>query len=81
LSAGAQQRGITSEGIAADKAQFEQQQAEPYNQLSFQRKMVEGLPIGGSTTAVTQDTLSKLQSDVGGLASLYKTLANLKIGG
>jgi hypothetical protein len=81
LSAGATQRDIEAQGIAADKAQFEQQQAEPYNQLSFQRKMVEGLPIGGSTTAVTQDTLSKLQSDIGGLASLYKTLANLKIGG
>jgi hypothetical protein len=77
MAAGATQRGIEQEGLSADKAQFEQQQAYPFNMVEFQRKLVEGLPIGGSTTSVNQDTLSKLQSDVSGLASLYKTLANL----
>lgn len=79
MSAGATQRGITAEGIAADKAQFEQQQAYPFNMVEFQRKLVEGLPIGASTTAVNQDAVSKIQSDVAGLASLYKTLANLGV--
>jgi hypothetical protein len=80
MSAGAAQRGIESEGIAADKAQFEQQQARPYTNLEFQRKMLTDLPIGASTTSVNQDTLSKLQTDIGGLASLYQKLANLKLG-
>ena len=80
MSAGAAQRGIEGEGIAADKAQFEQQQARPYTNLEFQRKMLTDLPIGASTTSVNQDTLSKLQSDISGLASLYQKLANLKLG-
>lgn len=76
---GATQRDIEQQGIAADKAQFEQQQAYPFNMVEFQRKLVEGLPIGASTTAVNQDTISKLQTDIAGLASLYKTLANLGV--
>jgi len=77
MSAGAAQRGIEGEGIAADKRQFEEQQARPYSNLEFQRKMLEGLPIGASTTSTNQDTLSKLQSDISGLASLYSKLSNL----
>ena len=77
MKAGDVQRGITAEGIAADKRQFEEQQARPFNMVEFQRKLVEGLPIGATTSTTNQDTLSKLQSDISGLASLYKTLANL----
>jgi len=77
MEAGATQRGIEAEGIAADKAQFEQQQARPYTNLEFQRKMLTDLPIGASTTSTNQDTLSKLQTDISGLASLYQKLANL----
>jgi len=79
MSAGATQRDIAQQGITADKAQFEQQQAYPFNMVEFQRKLVEGLPTGASTTSVNQDVLSKVQSDVSGLASLYKTLANLGV--
>jgi hypothetical protein len=79
LDAGATQRGITAEGIAADKRQFEEQQADPYNRLEFKRKMLEGLPIGASTTSVNQDSLSKIQSDIAGLASLYDKLSKLGI--
>jgi hypothetical protein len=79
MRAGETQRDIASQGIAADKAAFEQQQAMPFNMVEFQRKLVEGLPIGASTTAVNQDALSKMQSDISGLASLYKTLSNLKL--
>lgn len=79
MSAGATQRDIAQQGITADKTQFEQQQAYPFNMVEFQRKLVEGLPIGASTTAVNQDAISKMQSDVAGLASLYKTLANLGV--
>jgi hypothetical protein len=79
MSAGATQRDIAQQGMTADKTQFEQQQAYPFNMVEFQRKLVEGLPIGASTTAVNQDAVSKIQSDVAGLASLYKTLANLGV--
>ena len=79
MSAGATQRDIEQQGITADKAQFEQQQAYPFNMVEFQRKLVEGLPTGASTTATNQDTISKLQTDIAGLASLYKTLSNLGV--
>ena len=77
MKAGQTQRDITSEGIAADKKQFEEQQAYPFNMVEFQRKLVEGLPIGASTTAVNQDALSKIQSDTAGLMSLYESLRKL----
>jgi hypothetical protein len=77
LAAGATQRGITGEGIAADKRQFEEQQADPYNRLEFKRKMLEGLPVGASTTSVNQDEISKAMSDISGLASLYEKLSKL----
>jgi hypothetical protein len=79
MAAGKTQRDIEAEGIAADKKQFEEQQARPYTNLEFQRKMLADLPIGASTTSVNQDTLSKLQTDISGLAALYEKLANLGI--
>ena len=51
LAAGAQQRGITSEGIAADLAEFNQQRQYPYQQVQFQRDMISGLPTGSVTNA------------------------------
>jgi hypothetical protein len=77
LAAGAAQRGIESEGIAADKKQFEEQQADPYNRLEFQRKMLTDLPIGTTTTGVNQDAMSKAMSDISGLAALYDKLSKL----
>lgn len=74
---GAVERGITSEGLAADKAQFQEERDFAYKMPQYQLGLLSGLPIGANTTSVNQDTLSKLQSDIGGLASLYKTLAGL----
>jgi hypothetical protein len=73
------QRGITSEGLAADRAQFEEERDYAYNMPKYQLSLLSGLPIGANTTSVDQDTLSKLQSDIGGLASLYKTLSGLGV--
>jgi len=41
---GAQQRGIESEGIAADIRQFETERDFPYQQLKFQQGLLSGLP-------------------------------------
>jgi hypothetical protein len=73
------QRGITSEGLAADRAQFEAERDFAYKMPQYQLGLLSGLPIGASTASVNPDSLSKLQSDVGGLASLYKTLAGLGV--
>jgi hypothetical protein len=41
--------------------------------------MLEGMPIGTTTTSVDQDAISKIQSDIAGLASLYDKLSKLGI--
>jgi len=74
---GTVQRGITSEGLAADKAQFQEERDFAYKMPQYQLGLLSGLPIGASTASVNPDSLSKLISDTGGLASLYKNLAGL----
>ena len=54
LAGGAQERGITSEGIAADKEEFEKQRQYPYQQAQFQRDMISGLPTGAVTNTAGQ---------------------------
>ena len=76
---GAVERGITNEGLAADKKQFEEERDFAYKMPQYQLGLLQGLPIGSNTTAVNQDAISKLSTDVSGLAALYQTLANLGV--
>jgi hypothetical protein len=58
---GAQQRGITAEGVAADKAQFEEEKLDPYKKVEFAQKLYSGLPITASSYDVPQqNTLQQL---------------------
>jgi hypothetical protein len=74
---GAVQRGITSEGLAADKAQFQEERDYAYKMPQYQLGLLSGLPIGSNTTAVNQDAMSKMSSDISGLGSLYQQLSRL----
>jgi hypothetical protein len=74
---GAVQRGITSEGLAADRAQFQEERDFAYKMPQYQLGLLSGLPIGSNTTAVNQDAISRAASTVGGLGSLYDMLAGL----
>jgi hypothetical protein len=71
---GAVERGITSEGIAADKAQFEEQRDFAYGMPKYQLGLLSGLPIGANTTSVDQDALGRLNSTISGLGASYKTI-------
>jgi hypothetical protein len=71
---GAVERGITSEGIAADKAQFEEQRDFAYGMPKYQLGLLSGLPIGANTTSVDQDALGKLQTQLAGLSTNYTLL-------
>jgi hypothetical protein len=73
------QRGITSEGLAADKAQFEEERDYAYNMPKYQLGLLSGLPTGANTTSVDQDAISKMKGDIAGLASIYKSLAGLGV--
>jgi len=46
---GGMQRGIESEGIAADKAQFEEARLNPYKMVQFQQSLLSGLPLSAQS--------------------------------
>jgi hypothetical protein len=71
---GATQRGIESEGLAADKAQFEEQRDFAYKMPQYQLNLLQGLPIGANTTSSDQSGIAGLQSQISGLAGVYRTL-------
>jgi hypothetical protein len=49
LTAGTQQREIESEGIAADKKQFEEARANPYKMIQYQQSLLQGLPLAAQS--------------------------------
>jgi hypothetical protein len=73
LGAGAVQRGITSEGIAADLGEFSQQREFPYKQVQFQRDMISGLPTGSVTNTPSQlSGIAQLFASTGGVDKFLK---------
>jgi len=72
---GGVQRGIESEGTAADLAQFKEERDYPYKNVQFQQSLLQGLPLATQSYSYAQpSTLSSLLSSAGGLTSLYQTL-------
>jgi len=68
---GEAQRGITSEGIAADKAEFEKQREYPLKQLQYQRDMLSGLPVSAVSNQPAQlSGIAQLLSSLGGVDKL-----------
>jgi hypothetical protein len=77
LGAGATQRDIEAQGLAADYNRFKEERDYPYKMLQYQQSFLSGLPI--TATSYTTDT-SPLQNIAGtgyGLAGIYNLLANL----
>lgn len=75
LTAGAQQRGIESEGIAADKAQFEEARANPYKMVQFQQSLLQGLPLAAqSYQGISPSDLTKAAQGATTVNALLKNL-------
>jgi len=73
---GGTQRQIESEGIAADKAQFEEQRDYPAAMVKFKRDLMTGLPMSTQTSnALPMSGIGELSASVGGLSNLYQLLA------
>ena len=73
---GGVQRGIESEGIAADMAQFNQERDFPYKQVQYQQSLLQGMPLATQSYTYTQpSTMANIGGTAGGLASLYKSTA------
>jgi hypothetical protein len=67
------ERGIESEGIAADLGEFEKQRQFPFQQVQFQRDMISGLPTGSVTNTPGQMSgVGQLLSALGGGAAAAK---------
>jgi hypothetical protein len=81
LAGGAQQRGITAEGIGADLAEFEKQRQYPYQQVQFQRDMISGLPTGAVTNTPGQMSgIGSLLSTLGGGTAAASALGYKNVG-
>ena len=71
-SAGAAQRGIEAEGIAADKAEFETQRDYPLKMLQFEQSLLQGLPVQSVAAQFQQpSSLTNLLQATGGLMDIY----------
>jgi hypothetical protein len=72
LEAGGIERGIESEGIAADKAQFEEARLNPYKMVQFQQSLLSGLPLAAQSYNVPGQ--SGLQQFAGGATTIDQLL-------
>jgi hypothetical protein len=75
MRAGGEQRGITSEGIAADKAQFEYERDDPFRKVQFMQSLLQGLPVGAQNTEYIQPGgIYEALGLGGGILELYNQL-------
>ena len=73
--AGAVQRGITSEGIAADLGQFREERDYPLKQVQYMQSLLQGLPISAQSYSYpTPSVLDQMVQGAGGVAQLMKIL-------
>jgi len=78
-TAGATQREIEAQGIAADKAQFEEEKNDPYKQVQFEKSLLQGLPITTTENTQMQSQLSQIAGQIAGLGSIYASLSGLGV--
>jgi len=69
---GTLQRGIESEGIGADKAQFEEERDFPYKGVQYMQSLLQGLPLAAQSVTYQQPSAyQSLANTTGGIAELY----------
>jgi len=59
-SMGGQQRAIEQEGLAAQKAQFEEERLNPYKMVQYQQSLLQGLPLAAQNYNVASNWMSDL---------------------
>ena len=76
--AGAEQRDIEAEGIAADIAQFEEERDYPYKQVQFMSSLLQDLPVGVASYEYTEPSgLSALLAGGASASDIYTMLNNI----
>jgi hypothetical protein len=71
---GGTQQQTEQAGLAAAKAQFEEQKADPYKQLQFQQSMLQNMPLTAQSYNTTTNPLSAAAAGATGTADLFKSL-------
>ena len=78
LEAGEMERGITSQGLAADQAQFNEERDYPYKQIQWGMGLLNGMPLETENTNYSQDsTMSQYLQNTGGGSSVLGDLFGL----
>lgn len=73
---GQQQRAIEAEGIAADRAQFEEEREYPYKMNQYQSSLLQNLPLETQSYTYAQPSaLQNIMSGTSGVGSLFNQLA------
>jgi hypothetical protein len=74
-TAGAEQRGIASEGMAADYAQFKEERDYPYKQVQYMQSLLQGLPLEAqSVSYAAPSQYQQAAEGMGSLADLWKSV-------
>ena len=68
------QQATTQAGLAAAKAQFDEQKADPYKQLQFQQSMLQGMPVQAQSYNTTTNPYSAAAAGATGTADLFSTI-------
>jgi hypothetical protein len=80
--AGDTQRGIASEGIAADYAQFKEERDFPYKQVQYMQSLLQGMPLEAQSTTYSEPSkLSNILEGSEGLSKLWKDYISKTGGG
>lgn len=68
------ERGIESQGIAADLGQFKEERDYPYKQVQYMQSLLQGLPVGTTAYNYTQpSTFGQAAGGAGDIMSLIKS--------
>jgi len=74
-TAGAEQRGMESEGMKADYAQFQEERLYPYKQVQYMQSLLQDLPIEAVSKSYSAPSqASQMASSAEGLSKLYKNI-------
>jgi hypothetical protein len=82
LKAGEIERGITSEGLAAEQAQFKEERDYPYKQIQWAMGLLNGMPVEAQNTnyqqnSTAQNYLENMAGGAGGGADLITLLDSI----
>ena len=70
LNFGDKQRGIESEGVEADYAQFKEERDFPYKQVNYQKALLDGLPVQKQTRDYIEPSgLSEILGTIGAVGT------------